>query len=382
MAQEYFLYKLFIGAFRSIVQIHDQGQQAGITLDKPAFLIAAFYFHGRELASLEEIEWHSVLEPELKGNVQVHVRNELEQRKLVFLVSHEPMESDRLHGTLEGIKTRLSALSQGLITMGVSGSRGSSVEIPKCYLEAQAAIDYRLIRGIGQSIYFADMNMDFPGDLYSGQQKEKLSLSIKQGRWDQVDQLLNEVVGSLKTGKASLLAARLICFDIICTVDQALDDMKKTSDGFKAGLSDVFSLKEFETIDEMADAIKTVSHEVSIWLNKQKEMKRQTLVDRMNAYIEEHYRVPDFSVSMMADHFEMSQAYLSQYYKDQTGLTISDYDTSLKIQRAKRLLTTTKLPLRDIALEVGYYNVTSFIRRFKQVVGATPGEYRKEADGE
>ena len=35
------------------------------------------------------------------------------------------------------------------------------------------------------------------------------------------------------------------------------------------------------------------------------------------------------------------------------------------------------LPRQDIAIEVGYYNVTSFIRRFKQQSGQTPNDYRK-----
>ena len=33
--------------------------------------------------------------------------------------------------------------------------------------------------------------------------------------------------------------------------------------------------------------------------------------------------------------------------------------------------------LQDIALQVGYVNVSSFIRRFKQTMGMTPGEYKK-----
>ncbi len=37
------------------------------------------------------------------------------------------------------------------------------------------------------------------------------------------------------------------------------------------------------------------------------------------------------------------------------------------------------MTLQDIALEVGYYNPTSFIRRFKQLTGMTPGEHKSAA---
>ena len=35
------------------------------------------------------------------------------------------------------------------------------------------------------------------------------------------------------------------------------------------------------------------------------------------------------------------------------------------------------MPLQMVSESVGYYNLNSFIRRFKQITGATPGEYRK-----
>ncbi|MOA66840.1 HTH-type transcriptional regulator GadW [compost metagenome] len=49
------------------------------------------------------------------------------------------------------------------------------------------------------------------------------------------------------------------------------------------------------------------------------------------------------------------------------------------MEKAKNLLAATQLPLKAIAEEVGYYNVSSFIRRFKQLSGQTPGEYRTQS---
>ena len=45
------------------------------------------------------------------------------------------------------------------------------------------------------------------------------------------------------------------------------------------------------------------------------------------------------------------------------------------MERAKELMKTD-MGLREIMLEVGYFNMSSFIRRFKQLYGMTPGEYR------
>lgn len=41
------------------------------------------------------------------------------------------------------------------------------------------------------------------------------------------------------------------------------------------------------------------------------------------------------------------------------------------------MLTETSHPIKTVAKEVGYYNVSSFIRRFKEHQGITPGVYRE-----
>ena len=80
----------------------------------------------------------------------------------------------------------------------------------------------------------------------------------------------------------------------------------------------------------------------------------------------------------MEYHFSMTLTNLSQYFKNQTGQTVIDYTTNLRMEKAKELLISTELGLNDIPLQVGYLNVSSFIRRFKQLTGLTPGQYVKE----
>lgn len=62
-------------------------------------------------------------------------------------------------------------------------------------------------------------------------------------------------------------------------------------------------------------------------------------------------------------------------------MTPSDYLTSLRMEHTKRLLRQTDRPIKDICAEVGYGDVSSFIRRFKQYAGATPAQYRQGAQG-
>jgi AraC-like DNA-binding protein len=97
---------------------------------------------------------------------------------------------------------------------------------------------------------------------------------------------------------------------------------------------------------------------------------------QMISYIKTKYEDSNFSVQEMADHFNMSLNYLSSYFKEQTGQNIICYLTELRIEKAKQLLLSSDLAIKNVAECSGYFNVSSFIRRFKQIMGVTPGEYR------
>ena len=101
------------------------------------------------------------------------------------------------------------------------------------------------------------------------------------------------------------------------------------------------------------------------------------LINSIRIYINENYQNSNFTVQMMADRFDVSLTNISQYFKSRTGQTIIDYITRLRIAKAKELLLNTTMSVNDIALQVGYLNSSSFIRRFKQITKLTPMQFLK-----
>jgi AraC-like DNA-binding protein len=100
--------------------------------------------------------------------------------------------------------------------------------------------------------------------------------------------------------------------------------------------------------------------------------------DRIISLIHAGYTNLDFSIQGVAEQLGITIASLSQYFKDNTGITITQYITDLKFNKAKQLLSENDKPLKDIISEIGYYDVSSFIRKFKKHFGITPNEYRKQ----
>lgn len=100
-------------------------------------------------------------------------------------------------------------------------------------------------------------------------------------------------------------------------------------------------------------------------------------LEALYAYINENAMDPAFYVKGVADHFNMSVSNLSHYFKNHAGVTLSDYIENLRMERATELLAQTRIPIAEIAASVGYLQPTSFMRKFKQRYGVTPGMYRR-----
>lgn len=95
-------------------------------------------------------------------------------------------------------------------------------------------------------------------------------------------------------------------------------------------------------------------------------------------WIEEHY-AEDIGLEHIAEALHLSKFYLSRLFRRETGGSLSDYLVARRIKQACRLLHTTARSVEHIAAEVGYPNVSYFIRSFKKTMGATPLQYRGSA---
>lgn len=95
-------------------------------------------------------------------------------------------------------------------------------------------------------------------------------------------------------------------------------------------------------------------------------------------FIEEHLG-EKFSLKDVAAHVHLNPSYFSVLFKEQMGVTFSEFLTRKRLQQAKRILLTSDLPVGEIAEKTGYQTAKYFIQIFKEYEGKTPSKYRKEA---
>ncbi|MBR4525050.1 MAG: helix-turn-helix domain-containing protein [Bacteroidales bacterium] len=91
-------------------------------------------------------------------------------------------------------------------------------------------------------------------------------------------------------------------------------------------------------------------------------------------------RTPE-TIAVYADEAGISENYLSRLVKQSTGRSVGAWIDIVRIQRAKRMLSSTSLSIIDIAASVGVEDQSYFSRLFKKETGVTPSAFRKKMQG-
>ncbi len=102
-------------------------------------------------------------------------------------------------------------------------------------------------------------------------------------------------------------------------------------------------------------------------------------IDAIVNRITEHVGEP-FALADLAAQLGMTESRFSRFFRRATGNTFVDFVNRVRISRACQLLMDSDRYITDICYEVGFNNVANFNRRFLEIKGMTPSEFRRQAD--
>ena len=96
-------------------------------------------------------------------------------------------------------------------------------------------------------------------------------------------------------------------------------------------------------------------------------------------YIEAHYGEEDLSTARIAEYFHFAPAYLNVLFKQEMKVTLKQYLSGYRVEKAKKLLEQDYMKINEIAARCGYSNSNYFWKVFRDATGMTPAEYRSKA---
>ena len=143
----------------------------------------------------------------------------------------------------------------------------------------------------------------------------------------------------------------------------------------KADLSGISSIL-FQVIHELFENFKRDRNKSGVSTGN----KQRAKIDRILNYIHSHYFEP-LSLPEIAERFNMTETYLSRYFKEKVGQNYVNYLNDVRLKNAVTDLSQTDQSITEIALDHGFSTPSVFNRYFKSKYGKTPSEYRKEVLG-
>jgi len=263
--------------------------------------------------------------------------------------------------------------------VGVGCFYDSMYQINYSYEEALKVLEYNNILSKSNIICFSDISkkgekcIQYPFELF-----ESLENSIRKNDIFSIQDTVKQLVYYMKDKNLSMYWAKNICFDTANTITKEL--LKKYSNSpllNKPYIERIYGtdIHSFEGIESIMEEI---SDDITNYLEVDQASYELKLLQQIIKYIQKNYTDPEFSLQSLADSIQMSTPYISQYFKKNTDYTISEYVTRLRMEKAKDLLLKTEMTVQEIASGVGYYSVSSFIRKFREKEKITPGQYKNK----
>ncbi len=93
-------------------------------------------------------------------------------------------------------------------------------------------------------------------------------------------------------------------------------------------------------------------------------------------YVQAHVDEP-ITLAQVVDHVRVSRFYFCKLFKKATGMTLTEYVSRLRVERAKTLLVDPSLRISEVVYAAGFGSIPNFNSVFKRHVGMAPSEYRQ-----
>ncbi len=302
-----------------------------------------------------------------------------DRRAMIVLNTDEPMQVcyERIRAVKKDFNHR-----QIDITMAMSGFVGAAEALPQAYREAEQLLESKFF--IGKNELITDRSWQGGADgMSAGRRLEKQLLEhVKAGHLDKAEETLGQLASDLLSEQAGIDYIRYI-FNQFCTdMVEALAELGfDVQEEFPDGKTIFGDIQQAQTMDELKAYALALMRQAVTMLDRIKQVQHLRIVTQAKAFIQDNYH-RDISLDDVAGSVYLSAGYLSIIYKEQTGTTIYDSITTLRMQMAAELLRSRSgIKVQEVAERVGFNNVQSFLRHFKRQYGMTPIQYRRTLGG-
>lgn len=382
-----FIERLFKGEFEDRAQMHAMLVHVGLDMQGSVFVIAVLHIYKHnETLNAESLEELNILRALIEEIISGHLQERgyiqtMHENELAILIRSDDMEREAFVGDLDDLFLRINRdIKERYVIVpmiGIGGIYEDLLDVHYSYQEAKMAVTDSYLADSERSaiVWYARMAKEQTGYYYPTEVEIRLMNVIKAGNSAELALILQHL-------HDENFATRTLSIGM---KQHLLSELQATELKLKEEIGYHFVVEENEPgfvldIPDTEPALRDIFlqfHSLCRSNERNKKSRNTHLLDKIVLYINDHFQDPNISLYAIASHFNLSESYLSQFFKEQSGETFSSYLEQLRISLACRLIAQGSLSIDNIAVQAGYNSTHSFRRAFKRTMGVSPSSYKE-----
>lgn len=208
--------------------------------------------------------------------------------------------------------------------------------------------------------------------------EQQLQHMIVQGDKDGARELINQLLGHLyfnTSGDFPVIKERakeLVILFSRASIEGGADIQQI----FGQNRNIMSEIDRFDSLDQLSTFLTSIFYRFVSYVFDFSNIEHTDIMHKAVNFVRENYACK-LTLDDVAEHVYLSRSYLSKLFKEELGVSFTDFVNNIRVEKSKALLQNHSLALAEIADLVGFSDQSYFTKVFSKSVGMSPGQYRK-----
>jgi AraC-like DNA-binding protein len=221
----------------------------------------------------------------------------------------------------------------------------------------------------GTSLRYAELHQAVDGLVEAFERESDVAIRLASDKYVQL--VLSYSAGRIEVTRSQFLS---VLFQLLTGIERRYPIRAEARDRFANDL--VGKLEEAQSLYQVIEGFKEALARLSLVSTSALHGPKVLRLEATLQYLRENFAEP-LRLPEVARRAGFSVPVFTRAFKQATGTSFLSYVRSLRVEHAKRLLSSSALTTEQIAQSCGFQSQHHLLRSFKKVVGQTPGEYRR-----